>query len=508
MSTKWHYKVVIVAILMALVSHNITFAVSTPKIFTEFFMKEIVKDNQQIAYLTLKANIPTKTLASINKTLYTFFTTANSEMNQTLIAYADHHVIGNLGVFSSGGTTYTIDTEKTEWKKNLHLNLTNNKVYVLKDLFKNTTDYKKDLAALLTSKNESNPSRQMPINVDEMVTDTTFEILPEGVKFFQMVRMGHFSQPYQYFSLTLEWYELDNLVNKKGELWQVIKDNIDTSPLHPVSVTSSEGLELWGYANAQNKMMILPQYDTASKFDKWGFAKVTKPSDPQIVILIDQRNKTLGTFHRLIEIASPTTAIMYTMDDITPRLVTISTQKVLKRNVSFYYSEGVVPYSLGKSKDDRFGYVDRVGKVTISARYLEAYPFINGRAIVKLESGKYAQINHVGKVMVTYNGKIEPNEGYNSVLIYQSKGKYGAISLLNKVILSPKYDYLRYVPENGQFIVRTSKGEYLADIAGKQLTEYYQSIECIGSNQYKVITLKDQSLLIKGNGQYSGPIKD
>ncbi len=512
MLTKWHFKGIIIVLLIALTTLNISFATSTVSIYPQFFMKEIVNGNKEIAYLALEANLPSKTLASINKTLYIFYTTANTEMTHTssarLMAYADHHVIGNLGVFSSGGTTYTIDTEKTEWKKNLHLNLTNNHSYGLKDLFKSNMDYKKEIAALLTYKNDHDPNRQMPINASEMITDTNFEILPEGVKFFQVVKIGHVSQPYQYFSLTLQWYELDNLVNKKGELWQVIKESVDTSPLHPVSVTMPEGMVLWGYANAQNRMIIPAQYETASKFDHWGFARVTSPSDPQVAVLIDQRNKTMGKFHRLIEIASPTTAIMYTMDDIIPRLVTIDTQKVLQRNVTFYYSEGVVPYSLGKQKDDRFGYVDRFGKVTISARYLEARPFFNGKAIVKLESGKYALINHVGKVMKTYNVKVEPCDAFNSVLIYQSKGKYGAISIANKSLLSAKYLWLRYVPENGQFIVTTSKGNYLADMTGKRMTEYYRSICYRSGNQYEGTTFKDELVLIKGNGQYKGPVND
>ncbi len=505
MSVKQYSKIVVVMLIIALVSLNTGFAASTSPLFTQFYMKEMIKDKKQIAYLTIEANLPAKTLTTINKTLFTFFSTAHLEMTHVstanLIAYADHHKIGNLGVFSSGGTTYMVDTEKTEWKKTLHLNLTNNHTYVLKDLFKSTTDYKKAIVALLIAKNESDPTNQMPIDGPAMVTDTTFEILPEGIRFFQMVRLGHVSHPYQYFSLVIPWYELDGLVNKEGELWGVIKGAIDISPLHPVQL-ETDGL--WGYANVKNELVIEPQYLSASKFDQWGFARVSTEDSPQVTVLIDQRNKHITGFSRLENIVSATTAVMYTMEDIVPRLVTLDTQKELYRGIYSAFSEGVAAYSLDKKVNNRCGYVNSKGQVTISARYLEAYPFFNGKALVKLESGKYAQINYAGKVMVNYKVNIMPTPTYNNVLIYKSNGKYGAISGSNKAILPAIHKELSYVSENGQFIITTSKGVYLADITGKRMTDYYQGISHDGGNQYSATTLTGLEMKIKGNGQHDG----
>lgn len=502
MSVKLYSKIVVTMLVIALVSLNTGFAASMSPLFTQFYMKEIVKDNKQIAYLTMEANLPAKTLTSINKSLYTFFTTAQPEMTRVstdyLFAFADYHKIGNLGVFSSGGTTYQMDTEKTDWKKTLHLNLTNNHTYILKDLFKSNIDFKNVLATLLENENERNPSGQLPLNGAAMVSDSKFEILPEGVRFFMVARLGMASHPYGHYSMVIPWYELDGLVNKEGELWEVIKGNVDISPLHPVQL-ETDGL--WGYANRQNEIVIEPQYYSASKFDQWGFARVSTEDSPQVTVLIDQRNKHITGFNRLEDIVSASTAVMYTMDDIVPRLVTLDSQKVLCRSIYSVFSEGVAVYSLEKRVNDRFGYVNSNGKVTISARYLEAYPFYNGKALVKLENGKYAQINYAGKVMVNYKVNIMATSTYNNVLIYKSNGKYGAISGSNKAILPASYKELSYVPQNGQFIVTTSKGAYLADITGKRMTDYYQGISHDGGNQYNAFTFTGLEMKIKGNGQ-------
>lgn len=507
MSNKRIFKLLLIVMIMAMTTCTAAFSAVSSATFTEFFMKELVKGNRSMAYLTLNANMPKESLAGINKKLYTFYVTDNMKMASTpttkLNAYADHQVIGSLGVFATGGTAYIVDTESLEWKKTLHLNLVNQHVYGLKDLFRSDKDYKQEIAKLLNAKNAQD-NNSKPIDTAQMITDGTFEILPEGVKFYQLSKLGHASHPYQYFSLTLQWYELDHLINKQGELWQVLKGNIDTSPLHPVCVTAPEGSILWGYENAQGKMVIKAQYDSATKFDRLGFARVTLPRDPQVVLIIDQRNKTIGKFHRLVEIVSPSTAVMYTMDDISMRLVTLDTQKVLQKNIASSYTEGVAVFSLGKAKDNRFGYVDRFGKVTIQPKYLEAWPFFSGKAIVKLETGKYAQIDYSGKILLSYSKKLVPNEGYNSILIYELKGKYGAINTSNKGLLPANYLWITYIPDNGQFILRTAKGEYLADITGKPMSEYYQSINYVGENQYNATSLKGVAIKIKGNGDYSG----
>lgn len=48
-------------------------------------------------------------------------------------------------------------------------------------------------------------------------------------------------------------------------------------------------------------------------------------------------------------------------------------------------------------KNEKFGFIDKKGKFIIPNKYIEAYPFVNGIALVRLDNKKFTFINIKGE---------------------------------------------------------------------------------------------------------------
>lgn len=104
------------------------------------------------------------------------------------------------------------------------------------------------------------------------------------------------------------------------------------------------------------------------------------------------------------------------------------------------FSEDLYPIKVGK---DKYGYINKQGKLVIKAKYTRAYSFENGIAPVE-EGQKWSCINEDGEVLFSLAvDHISPySEGFAVVSIKQKGSPYskkGYIDIKGKYVLPPQY---------------------------------------------------------------------
>lgn len=87
---------------------------------------------------------------------------------------------------------------------------------------------------------------------------------------------------------------------------------------------------------------------------------------------------------------------------------------------------------------ERYGYIDRTGKIVISPKYLASGNFAQGLAPVKFTNQKYGFIDRGGKTVIA--AKYDLASGFvDGLAIVQIDGKMGAIDRRGKLVIRPVY---------------------------------------------------------------------
>lgn len=188
---------------------------------------------------------------------------------------------------------------------------------------------------------------------------------------------------------------------------------------------------LYGYANAEGKIVIEPQFDFADSFDD-GLA------------LIKQDGK-YGFIN-----PKGTLVIKPKFDD------------------AWGFWEGRAKIK----QDGKYGFIDKKGKVIIAARYPNTGDwFENGLVRVQID-GKWGYLNKDGKTIVapTFDTAEDFSEGLASIGIKGSDGyKYGHINPKGELIIPAIYDAPANFIDGLAFVIKDSRAYYI-DKTGKETT--------------------------------------
>lgn len=105
------------------------------------------------------------------------------------------------------------------------------------------------------------------------------------------------------------------------------------------------------------------------------------------------------------------------------------------------FGDGVTPAA---TPDGASGYIDTEGKVALPFIYEAAYPFFNGRAVVK-SGGKWGMIDRHGVVKVPfsydailYDGTQDAADG---LICVACDGKFGYVTLDGELVIPPRFDF-------------------------------------------------------------------
>lgn len=201
---------------------------------------------------------------------------------------------------------------------------------------------------------------------------------------------------------------------KQGEYWGYIDQSgkMIISPQFEEAFTFNEGLALvrttddkYGFINEKGEYKIPAVYKDAAGFSE-GLANVVKEN--QKVEYIGKDGKTVFTPEGEIEYAYP-------------------------------FKDGMALVKIG----NKYGYINRTGKVVIPVQYEEANNFSEGLAMVLVEEnekGKYGFIDKEGKIVITPQFE-KAYYGFKEGMAPIKLGnKYGFINKEGKIAITPTYD--------------------------------------------------------------------
>jgi hypothetical protein len=134
----------------------------------------------------------------------------------------------------------------------------------------------------------------------------------------------------------------------------------------------------------------------------------------------------------------------------------------------------------GIKKDDRYGFVDKKGKLRIANRYDSIGEFHEGLASIKL-IGKWGFVNTGDQIVINPNFD-RPGFFLNEIAIVSRNQKFGLINPHGQMILSLRYDRVERLPDN-KFLLEASSRFGLADARGiVQVEPRFNTMRLMGNN--------------------------
>lgn len=134
----------------------------------------------------------------------------------------------------------------------------------------------------------------------------------------------------------------------------------------------------------------------------------------------------------------------------------------------------------GIKKDDRYGFVDRKGKLRIANRYDSIGEFHEGLAAVKL-IGRWGFVNTSDRITINPN---YDRCGYfqNDLAVVSRNNKFGLINKNGQPVLALRYDRITRLPDN-KFMLEADDRFGLADANGAVLVEpRFNSLKLLGAS--------------------------
>ncbi len=259
--------------------------------------------------------------------------------------------------------------------------------------------------------------------------------------------------------------------------------------LYPASIKEKYGTK-WGYINEKGEFVIHPKYDYAYNFQDNHLAIVEYNENYGVIdssgnYIIDPKYSFITEFSEGLGVV---------VDENGFRVIDENGKEITKKTYpyigSFKEDRGIFEE---KKEEDIFlyGYLNKEGKEIIPPKYENASDFQNGKAVVKIKDGEYAQIDGNGDILKKYKYDFVGNAG-DGLLVFQEKerGKYGYIDENGEIVISPTYTSAE--PFNQERAVVNIGEDYkdkygLIDKKGNFIIKpEYNSIERLGENRMAV----------------------
>ncbi len=224
-----------------------------------------------------------------------------------------------------------------------------------------------------------------------------------------------------------------------------------------------------GYIDQTGKWIIEPKYYHAKEFAKNGLASV--------IVLT---NNNGGTFCHNSWIDQ--------------------TGKEIPQTLKFEYDTDFADNGLAVIiKDDKYGYIDKAGKIVINPQFKDASNFANGLAAVLIED-KYGYIDNSGKTIITPQFK-EAYDFANGLAAVLIEAKYGYIDKTGKIVIKPQFDEARKFASNGLAAVKIKDKYGYINKTGKIVIKPQFKDASRFSNGLAVVKIEDKYGYIDKTGK-------
>jgi len=245
------------------------------------------------------------------------------------------------------------------------------------------------------------------------------------------------------------------LVNSEGrEIYVSLNRLVDNG--HTVWEVNDQGK--YGLISYQGKRILATKYDTISAlqegvvytFEKDGHYGIMN-RDGEILVDLD------NNFQKLYPMSEKFLGVR--MEDKYGFVDTLGRLRIANRydSVTHFESNMAAIKLLG-----RWGYINRSETLVVQPHFEKAYPFIEGLAVVRRD-GKYGLVNKMGDVVVsTEYSKIYPAQ-HNRFVVEKVKSdddykQVGLVSETGRQLIYPKYDSLKDLG-NG-YVIISRRGQY------------------------------------------------
>ena len=202
---------------------------------------------------------------------------------------------------------------------------------------------------------------------------------------------------------------------------------------------------LWGFTNQAGKIVIAPRFEAVGDFSealapvrvgrKWGYI------DQNGRMLIAPAFQGAATFREGLARVETWNAVRCGREKVHANKDAPAYAFYIHSDFDDLMREVCLPV------DSKFGYIDHIGQLVITPRFARAHDFIDGLALVRIdstESGKYGFIDRTGALAIgfQFDEAHDFSEGLAVVLVGRRKvngirdpGSYGFIDRLGKFVI-------------------------------------------------------------------------
>ncbi|WP_051506979.1 WG repeat-containing protein [Saccharibacillus sacchari] len=199
--------------------------------------------------------------------------------------------------------------------------------------------------------------------------------------------------------------------------------------------------EKWGYIDRSGQWAINPRYDYANDFED-GLAVTMKRKDPGVmdgieycsVIDTSGKTKVKTDYFRVFAFLEGLAPVWFSYIEDQGFMDQTGAAVIEGYDQVHIFSEGLAAVS----QQDKWGYIDRTGKVIVPLIYDEVFAFNEKSAAVKT-GNKWGYIDAQGKEIVAplYDSASLFSEG---LAVVEYKGNFGFINSSGEWVIPPKFD--------------------------------------------------------------------
>jgi len=270
--------------------------------------------------------------------------------------------------------------------------------------------------------------------------------------------------------------------------------------LYPAYIIKNNN-QKWGYIDKNGTFVIQPSFDGADTFQSNGLAKVyIKNADKVNQGIINESGKFIlqPIYNYISDFSDGVTIAKSDKYGIFNEEGKI----IFETNLFIYnFSDGLDTFSQEEGKKTLYGYINKDGEIVIKPQFKYARDFENGKAIVTTNDDKNAIIDKTGKIIKTFDYKIDAISQDIAVFYDKSKDKYGYIDLSGNILIEAEYTEAN-IFEDGYAVVNNAEESYnkkigLIDSKGKFIIEpKYNYIKRIGKGLYAVSFYDEDSFWV------------
>jgi len=203
--------------------------------------------------------------------------------------------------------------------------------------------------------------------------------------------------------------------------------------------------EEFQYIDTDGKIVINPQFKTATVFRE-GLALVeTSGDNPQFGFINEDGKYAINAQYNQATIFSEGLAWVVSENSAPTAIDTEGQLKFTLQDAETVkiFKEGLAAFSIvNEEGEEKWGFVDKTGKVVINAQFSEVSNFSNEKCAVRNDDGKWGFIDKEGGIVINpqFDAATDFNNG-KCVVTYSDK--QGVIDIEGKYIINPQFSTMR-----------------------------------------------------------------